>query len=203
MAKTSSKKAPKGVTLALHPRPGSGTSAARAERRAGRIPAVVYGHGSEPLPVSVEAKALAELIGTGRRNQLIDAQVDGHSDTVLLRDFQRVSRTEKIHATLPVVPVGVSPGVKDFGGVLDVVTHALEVLGPADRVPEHLEVDISGLGIHDHITAAEVKLPPDFSMVTPGGTIVISIEPSRTEREAVETAPTEQAPAAEASTPQS
>src|SRR5579875_3743835 len=200
MAKTSSKKAPKGVTLALHPRPGSGTSAARAERRAGRIPAVVYGHGSEPLPVSVEAKALAELIGTGRRNQLIDAQVDGHSDTVLLRDvqrdpitrsilhadFQRVSRTEKIHATLPVVPVGVSPGVKDFG-----------------RVPEHLEVDISGLGIHDHITAAEVKLPPDFSMVTPGGTIVISIEPSRTEREAVETAPTEQAPAAEASTPQS
>jgi len=210
---TTSKKAAKIVSLALHPRPRVGTTGAHAERHAGRIPAVVYGHGSDPLAVSVEYKALDDLLHGGCRNQLIEAQVGGRTDTVMLRDvqrdpvsrkvihadFQRVSRTEKIYATNGIVTLGVARGVKDFGGVLDVVTHEVEIVGPADQVPDHLEVDVTELGLHDHITAADIKLPEGFTMYTTGTTIVVAVEPSRTEREAEEAAaaaaapPTEQA----------
>lgn len=209
MAKTTSTKAAKAAsTLALHPRSRVGTTAAHADRHAGRVPAVVYGHGSDPLSVSVEFKALDELMHSGRRNQLIEAQLDGRTDTVLLRevqrdpvsrrvlhvDFLRVSRTEKIYTTLGVVTVGVAPGVKDSGGVLDVVSHELEIFGPADQVPDHLEVDVTNLGLHDHVTAGDVKLPEGFTMSTPANTIVVSVESSRTEAEAEAAAvPAEQA----------
>src|SRR6185312_2578123 len=214
MAKTTSKNAAKAVSLALHPRTRAGTTAARGERHAGRVPAVVYGHGSDPLSVSVEVKALDELMHAGR-NQLIEAHVDGRTDTVLLRevqrdpvarrvihvDFQRVSRTEKIHSTLRIVTVGVARGVKDMGGVLDVISHQLEIVGPADQVPDHLEVDVSDLGLHDHVTAAQVPLPDGFALATPAGTLVVSIEPSRTEREAEEAAAAAATPAEAAAVP--
>ncbi|HXP92916.1 MAG TPA: 50S ribosomal protein L25 [Candidatus Binatia bacterium] len=216
MAKTTtSKNAEQTASLALHPRARVGTTGAHAERHAGRVPAVVYGHGSDPLSVSVEYRALDALLHGGRRNQLIEATVDGRTDTVLLRevqrdpvsrrvihaDFQRVSRTETIYATIGVVTLGVALGVKDFGGVLDVVTHELEIVGPADRVPEHLEVDVTELGLHDHIMAADIKLPEGFTMYTPANTIVVSVEPSRTEREAEEAAAAAVAPVEQAAVP--
>lgn len=202
MAKTSR---PVSQALALHPRP-IGTTAAHAERRAGRVPAVVYGHGAPPVAVSVEARAIEELVGAGQRNHLIDATLDGRTDTVRVRDlqrdpvnrhllhvdFQRVSRTEQVTATLPVVTVGVARGVKDYGGVLDVVTHALEVTGPADRIPEHIEIDVSGLNVHEHVTAGDVKLPDGLTVATPPSQIVVAVESSRTEAEAA-AAPTEPA----------
>ena len=175
---------------------------------------MIYGHGSDPLSASVDFKSLDDLMHSGRRNQLIDAQLDGRTDTVLLRevqrdpvsrrvihvDFQRVSRTEKIYTTLAVVTVGVSPGVKDSGGVMDIVTHELEIFGPADQVPDHLEVDVSALGLHDHVTAGQVKLPDGFTMSTPAHTTVVAIESSRTEQEA-EAAATAAAPADAAAVP--
>jgi large subunit ribosomal protein L25 len=218
MAKTTSTSAAKAVsTLALHPRPKVGSTSSHAERHAGRVPAVIYGHGSDPLAVSVDYKALDDLMHGGRRNQLIEAQLDGRTDTVLLRevqrdpvsrrvlhvDFIRVSRTEKIYTTLGVVTVGVAPGVKDSGGVLDIVSHELEIFGPADQVPDHLEVDVSGLGLHDHITAAQVKLPAGFTMSTAANTIVVAVESSRTEAEAaaVPTEPTAVPTVGETETP--
>jgi large subunit ribosomal protein L25 len=212
MAKSTAKKPPKAASLTLHPRPKTGTTGARAERNAGRIPAVIYGHGSEALAVSIDTRALDELLGGGRRNQLIDAHVDGRSDTVMLReiqrdpvsrrvlhaDFQRVDRSEKIYANLRVVTLGVALGVKDFGGVLDVVTRELEVYGPADQVPDHLEIDVTELGLHDHIVASEVTLPEGFTMSTPPNTVVVSVEPSRTEREAEEAAAAAAGPTPEA-----
>jgi large subunit ribosomal protein L25 len=116
-------------------------------------------------------------------------------------DFQRVSRSEKIYATLGIVTLGVARGVKDFGGVLDVVTHELEIVGPADQVPDHLEVDVTELGLHDHVTAADIKLPEGFTMYTPGNTIVVAVEPSRTEREAEEAAAAAVVPAEAAAVP--
>jgi large subunit ribosomal protein L25 len=215
MAKNTSEKSAKAASIALQPRARTGSTGARAERHAGRVPAVIYGHGSEALSVSIESRVLDELMHSGRRNQLIDAHIDGRSDTVMLReiqrdpvsrrvvhaDFQRVSRTEKIYTSLRVVTLGVALGVKDLGGVLDVVTRELEVQGPADQVPDHLEIDVTELGLHDHITAAQVKLPEGFTMSTPPNTIVVSVEPSRTEREAEEAAAAATAPAEQTAVP--
>ena len=71
---------------------------------------------------------------------------------------------------------------------MDVVTHELEIEGPANRIPEHLEIDVTELGIHEHVTAGDVKLPEGFKMLTPAETMVVAIEPSRTERELEEAA---------------
>jgi large subunit ribosomal protein L25 len=181
------------TALTIHTRSNSGTTGANAVRREGKVPGVLYGHGGS-VSIAIDAKALAGLIASGGSSHIVDATIDGAHDSVLLRsvqrhpitrravavDFQRVSQTEAIYATVHIVVVGVAPGVKDEGGVLDVVTHALEIKGPAGKLPEHLEVDISHLGVNDHVTAANVTLPAGFTLITPGATTVVAVEGSRT-----------------------
>jgi large subunit ribosomal protein L25 len=196
------------LKLAVEPRTKLGTTGAHHLRAQGKIPAVLYGHGDAPQHISVDGRTFEELLHHGGRSGIITLTEAGKSrDTVLVRevqinpvsrriihvDFQRVSANETIHVTLQVVTVGTAEGVRSLGGVMDVITHELEISGPANRIPEHLDVDVSALGIHDHVTAADIKLPEDFTMLTPAETIVVSIESSRTEREVEEaaTGPTE------------
>jgi large subunit ribosomal protein L25 len=182
------------TTLTIHTRAKTGTTGAKAARRDGRVPGVLYGHGS-PLSIAVESRDLADLLATGGQSHIVDATIDGKHDSVLLRDvqrhpishrpiaadFQRVSQTEAITATVPVIVLGVSPGVKDGGGVLETVTHALEVKGPAGKIPDELTVDISALEIGNNITASAVVLPAGFTLVTPGETVIVTVELSRAE----------------------
>ena len=109
MSTKSTKPGTAGPTLVFTARPKTGTTGARADRGAGHVPGVLYGHGSAPMPVSVEARALDALLHGGHSRQLIEAMLDGRSDTVLVRelqrdpisrrvihaDFQRVSRSEE------------------------------------------------------------------------------------------------------------
>jgi large subunit ribosomal protein L25 len=108
-------------------------------------------------------------------------------------DLQRVSADETIDTRLPIVTIGVAEGVRNSGAVMDVITHELEVEGPASRIPENLEVDVTELGIHEHLTAADVPLPAGFKLLTPPETLVVAIEPSRTARELEEAAAPEEA----------
>jgi large subunit ribosomal protein L25 len=63
---------------------------------------------------------------------------------------------------------------------MDVLAHQIEIEGPADKIPERVEVDVTALGVHEHVTAADIPLPPGFKLLTPPDTVVITIEPSRT-----------------------
>ena len=186
-------KKPATSTLAIERRSATGTSAAKAERHRGRIPGVIYGHDITPVPVSVDGNELDLFLHSGGRSQLLDVRIDGSADTVMVRaiqrdpvshapmhaDFQRVGRSESVSATLTIVTIGEAPGVKNDGGVMDVVTHAVDVTGPADRLPENIEVDVSTLGLRDHVTAGDLKLPDGFHMVTPHETTIVAIEASR------------------------
>src|SRR4029077_13785735 len=78
---------------------------------------------------------------------------------------------------------GTPVGVKDFGGILDVVVHEIDVTGPADQIPDKLEVDVSNLGIREHLTAADIPLPKGFSLETPPETIGVAVEHARVEVE--------------------
>lgn len=182
------------MALTIRTREGIGSTAANAVRRTGHVPGVLFGHGAAPLAIQVEARALSELLISGGRGQIVEATVDGAAESVLLRelqrdpisrrplsaDFQRVSTTESIVASVPIVAVGVPRGVRDQGGMMDTVTHALDVRGPAGRIPEQLEVDVSSLDVGQHIAAKDVPLPAGFALVTSPETIVISIEHGRT-----------------------
>jgi len=197
------------TTLTIHTRAKTGTTGAKAARREGNVPGVLYGHGS-PMAIAITARDLADLLATGGQSHIVDATIDGKHDSVLLRDvqrhpishrpiaadFQRVSQTEEIYATVPIVTVGVAPGVKDDGGVLDTVSHALEIKGPAGKLPEELQVDVSGLQIGGHILASQVALPAGFTLVTGGETTVVSVELTRAVAGETVPAETEAAPAA-------
>lgn len=188
--------ATKDFKLNIERRDGVGTTGSQQVRAKGRIPAIIYGHGSDSQPISVEAKALDDLLHHGGRTTLITLVDGSKTETALIRevqrnevshrilhaDFQRVSANEAVRAKLSVVTVGAAVGVKEQGGVMDVITHEIEVEGPASRLPDNLEVDVTALGIHEHINAADVKLPDGFKLITPGDTTVVLVEASKTAR---------------------
>lgn len=182
-----------------------GTTGANALRRNGQIPAVLYGHGTEPLHLALDGKTFDELLHHGARSSVITLTMNGKkADTALVRqvsrnpvsrkiehvDLQRVTAHEAVHAKIPLNTVGVSRGVKDFGGVMDLLVHELEVEGPVDELPDHLEIDVTELGIHQHYTAGEVKLPKNFKLLTSPDTTVVSVEASKTAQHLEEAAAT-------------
>ena len=193
----------KELKLAVETRTSVGTTRSNALRRIGKFPAVVYGHGAAPEHVAIDAHAFEELLHHGGRNAIVTltggqkkgetalvrvVQYHPLSHRVVHADLQRVSADETIAAKLAVVTAGVARGIREAGGVMDVVTHELEIEGPANRIPANIELDVTELGLHEHVTAADVKLPDGFRMLTPPETTVVSIEPSRTERELEEAA---------------
>ncbi len=176
------------------------------------MPGVLYGHGSSES-IAVDRRAFDDLLHHGGRTGLVELKLGGKKfDTALVRqvqidpvsrraihvDLQRVGANETVHAKLPVVTTGSADGVRNFGGVMDVIVYELEVEGPANKLPDHLEVDVTELGIHDHITAGEVKLPGGFKLITPPDAVVVTVEASKTARaleeaEAAGAAPLEEA----------
>ena len=148
------------TTLRAEPRAGRGSPDARRLRAAGRVPAVVYGHGAEPLPISVEAREMRHaLSGAAGANTLFDLRVGRSRHLVITRelqehpvrhtlahiDFQVVRRDEVVSAEVPLQLVGEALAVTRAGGTVD---HTLLSIGvrarPAD-IPNSVEIDVSGL----------------------------------------------------------
>jgi large subunit ribosomal protein L25 len=187
--------ASKELTLPIERRSKVGTTGAQALRREGKIPGVLYGHGTEPLHLAFEAKAFDDLLHHGGRTGILVLTLNGKkADTALVRDvqrnpvsrkivhvdLQRVSAHEAVHAMIPLVTVGTPRGVRDFGGVMDVLAHEIEVEGRVDQLPDHLEIDVSDLGIHQHASAADIKLPAGFKLLEEPDMIIVSVESSKT-----------------------
>lgn len=152
-----------------------GSRAAQALRHSGRIPAVVYGAGFSPLAITIARKeATLRLHAGGFMNTVLALRLDGEllrvlpkayqlhpvRDTLLHLDFIRVTRGSVITVDVPVYFENeeLSPGLKR-GGVLNVVRHSVELQVPADRIPDHLVVDLTGAELGDVIHISNVKLP--------------------------------------------
>jgi len=161
------------LTAELRERAGKG--AARATRRSGRVPAVVYGAKSTPTLISLEPRELdRELHKAGYYTTLFDLKVDGKNERVLPRDvhfdpvtdvpihvdFMRVTDKTRVRVHVPVnfKNEGLSPGIKR-GGVLNVVRHDIDVVCQAGEIPHAIIVDVEGLEIGDSIHISMVKLP--------------------------------------------
>jgi large subunit ribosomal protein L25 len=190
--------ASKELKLSIEHRTKLGTTGSQQLRAQGKIPAVVFGHGTVPDHIALDAHAFKELLHRAGRNAVVTLTDDEKKQqTALVRevqthpvtrrivhaDLQRISADETISAHLAIVTVGVAIGVKEMGAVMDIVAHEIEVEGPANRIPEHLEVDVTALGIHDHVTAGDIALPAGFKLLSPPDTLVVTIEPPRTHEE--------------------
>ena len=163
------------LTLPAETRERAGKGASRALRREGRVPAVVYGGNEEPLSVHVEEKELRRQLGTGHFfNSVVEVEVGGKkvrtlpkdvafhpvTDRPLHVDFLRVAKNAKVHVKVPVVFTNedASPGLKK-GGVLNIVHHELDLIVEADKIPDDIVIDVTGLDVGDSIHIGAIKLP--------------------------------------------
>jgi large subunit ribosomal protein L25 len=159
-----------------------GKGEARATRRSGLVPGVIYGNKQAPVAIALDPRIIvAEMNKAGFYSRLFDISVDGKVERCVCRDIQRhpvtdqavhadflrVSADAKIHVHVPVhfTNQEQSPGLKR-GGVLNVVTHEVEIVAPANAIPEAINVDLSGLDIGASVHVAGLALPAGVTIVT-------------------------------------
>ena len=189
--------------LTVEPRESRGKRNAKRLRKAGRIPAVLYGHGKENVALSVPAAELGALVAHGSRLVTLrgvvnesafirDLQWDTWGTHVLHVDFTRISAHEKVQVVVTVELRGEAPGVKE-GGVVEHSIHELQIECPAGNIPEKLMVNVNALNLHDSITVEQMDLPVDTTVLgDTAGVVVQCVEPAEIpEEEAVEAAPGE------------
>jgi large subunit ribosomal protein L25 len=168
----------------------SGKGGARAVRREGRVPAVIYGGGADAVSIALDSNQMRQLIFAGHflttifemdvdgsRTRVIprDYQLDPVKDTPLHIDFMRLAAGQTLTVEVPVHFVGQedSPGLKR-GGTLNVVRHTVELIVPSDAIPDAIEASLAGLDITDSLHISAVKLPDgvrsvidrDFTLAT-------------------------------------
>jgi large subunit ribosomal protein L25 len=190
------------VRLKALVRNGNGKGASRRTRAEGRVPAIVYGRGMEPVSISVDRREFVTALHTDAgMNVLLDIEIDGDTTLALTRELQRdpvrgtllhadfvkIDRTQEVEVEVPVHLVGDSPGVKE-GGVLENPLFQLHVKSLPGNVPESIEADISGLSIGDALRVAELAGGRDFEILNDPDAVVASVAApiSEAELEAME-----------------
>jgi large subunit ribosomal protein L25 len=171
----------------------SGTGAARADRRNGRVPGIIYGDNKEPLNISLDYHELRAKIYAGHfLTTIYDLDIDGAKHRVIPRDYQldpvkdlpvhvdfmRLGQGATIRVSVPIHVRNAesSPGVKR-GGAVNVVTHSIELRCPADAIPTSIDVDISTLEMNHSIHLSNVELPPNVRPLSQRDATLVTIVP--------------------------
>jgi large subunit ribosomal protein L25 len=204
------------VTIEAEARTRAGKGAARATRRAGKVPAVIYGAHQAPTLIALDPRVvLREVHRSGWRSRLFEVKVNGDAARALIRDvqyhpvtdapehvdFQRLAAGETIRVAVAVHfdNEGISPGLKR-GGVLNVVRHAVEVYCDPENIPERFNADLGGLDFNDNVrwhdlTGTEGARP----VITDRDFVIATVAPpTKMAEPAAEATPTAAAPAAPA-----
>jgi large subunit ribosomal protein L25 len=188
------------LVLETKPRQGSGTLVARRLRRQGLVPAVIYGHKKETVPVALNGEELTNAIRHGARvvdlkseagteHALIqDLQWDHLGKDILHVDFRRVDINERVEVPVPIELRGIAPGVT-AGGILDQPLHTLTVECPVNAVPDSIRVAIGELQIEQAIHVRDLNLPPEVKVLDDPDAIVVHVRPPQVEAEAAAAAP--------------
>src|SRR6202023_2731995 len=174
-------------------RPAGGKGAARAERRAGRVPGVIYGNNQPPVTISVDDADLRQRILAGRfLTTIYDIDLEGKKHRVIPRDFHldpvrdfplhvdfmRLGEGAPIRVSVPLRIVGAesAPGVKR-GGTVNIVTHTIELECSVDNIPQYVEADVSGLEISYSLHLSDIKLPPGVKALLREDVTLVTIVP--------------------------
>jgi large subunit ribosomal protein L25 len=183
------------VQLKAAPRTGRRKGAARALRRSGQVPAVIYGRGREPAALALDAKELELLLERiVPESTIVELTVDGATVKTLIREIQRhpvrpgvlhvdfyeVHAGEKIRLEVPVHLVGSPEGVRNQGGVLDQVLRTVEVEVLPSDIPERVELDVTALTIGKSLHVSDLSIPK-ATVLTEGSLTVCTVVPPRVE----------------------
>lgn len=179
------------VKLTATARHEFGKGAARRLRRADQIPAVLYGHGTDPVHVALPGHTT--MMALKQTNVLLDIELDGTTTLAIARDVQRdpvrqviehvdlliVKRGEKVSVEVPVTVTGESAP----GTIHIVETQQVELEAEATRLPQHVEVDLTGLQDGAVITAADLALPEGTTLLTHPEIVMVTITVPRASAE--------------------
>jgi large subunit ribosomal protein L25 len=173
------------VRIAAEPRTEFGKGGARRTRRAGKVPAVLYGHGTAPLHIALPARDFAHAIKGGGLNVLLTIDLDGGAQLALPKAIQRdpikggidhvdlvlVRKGERVTVDVQVVLVGEI----DRGAMLEHSSETLSVEADATALPNSIEIDVTGLEAGATIHASDVKLPAGTTLAEDGGKIIVHV----------------------------
>ncbi len=187
------------ITLEVAAREKRGKGAAGRLRREGKVPAVIYGGGREPVAITVDKKEITDLIaksehgarsifllslaGTDQKRHVMlkDVQVDPIKGGMKHIDFVRVMMDQKVRTTVPVHVIGLADGVKNQGGILEFQVRDVHVECLPGAIPDSIEVDVTALGIHDVLRVSDLKVPEGVQILEDVERVVISIGVPRAE----------------------
>ena len=186
--------------LVAEVREEAGSPAARRLRREGKIPAILYGKGADPVALALPADDVWAVVRHG--HHMVDVELDQESTKALVREVQydafgrqvlhmdlvRVSLTDRIRMVLPVELRGTARGV-DLGGVQEQLTHELEVECLATALPDTIAVKVADLGIGDAVHVRDLELPEGVTVLADPDLAVVHVSEPRME---VEEAPAEE-----------
>jgi large subunit ribosomal protein L25 len=191
------------LVVEVESREQTGKNANRRLRRQHRIPAVVYGLDQPAFLVSVNPRKLSEILHleSGRNTifslslvgedqtraaMIKDLQRDPVSDDPIHVDFIRLDLSKKIIVRIPVRLVEVAVGVKNDGGVMDFIQRDVEVECLPGDIPEHLDVDVSGLHINQHVSVSDLVVVAGVEVLNDADSVVAVVVPPKAEEEVVE-----------------
>jgi len=188
------------VALKAEVRLANGKGVARKLRAAGKVPATVYGHGADPIGVTVDAKELGYLLSHSGANALIALDVDGTKHLALAREVQRnpirheiwhvdfmtVSKDQEVTVDIPIHWVGKAAGERE-GGIVEHVHNMLHARARATSVPESIEVDVAELALDHPIHVSDIKLPEGVTILMPEDEVIATCTLPREDVEVADT----------------
>lgn len=191
------------VSLEAEVRTDRGKNAARRFRREGRIPGVIYGSGGESLAVAVDPRKIEDILRleTGRNTifslgvrgaetagavMIKELQRDPLAGALLHIDLVRVDLNREVTVNVPVRLHGTPEGVKTDGGLLEFVLREVEVECLPTDIPEHIDVDVTGLRLNQHVTVADLPRTEKFKILDDPEASVVAIMPPKAEAAPVE-----------------
>ena len=190
----------KDITVTAEVRTSRGKNEAHRTRRAGQIPAVVYGAYQDPVSVALNPREIVKIIrsntgyntiftlaiqgGESTPVMVVDQQVDPIKGTLLHADLKRIDLTKRIRVSVPVHTAGEPAGVKVQGGLLEVITRAVEIECLPDEIPESFTVNVSDLMIGQSKRASDVGVSGSMKLVSSPDTVIAHIVTLRAEEAA-------------------
>ena len=191
----------KDITVVAEARETRGKMEAGRMRCAGKSPATVYGHGSDPVSVTVNPKEIDKILHsstghntiftldvTGKENSpvmIVDWQHHPVRGNLLHVDLKRIDLAKKIRVKVPVHTHGDPKGVKLQGGIYELITREIEVECLPDDIPEHFTVDVAELMIGQSVRASDVPLPDSIKLMSPAEAVISHVVTLKAEAEPV------------------
>jgi large subunit ribosomal protein L25 len=202
----------KDITVVAEVRTSRGKNEAHRTRAAGKIPAVVYGAYQDPVSVALNPREILKIVrsatgyntiftlavegGESTPVMVVDQQVDPIKGTLLHADLKRIDLTKRIRVSIPVHTAGEPAGVKVQGGLLEVITRAVEIECLPDEIPESYTVNVSDLMIGQSKRASDVALSGSVKLVSDPQSVIAHIVTLRAEEEVAATPEAAATPAA-------